>query len=115
MKRRFILIGCLVLVLGADPAQAVQEAILTANSLVAKYRSSIQQYRDYKANQQNAAARELLTSAEVFVCPRDTKVEVIARDAAIAQVRIKRLDANAQPISLYFWTLSGQLRNLPRQ
>ena len=36
-------------------------------------------------------------------------------DESIAKVKLSRLDENAQPVTLYFWTLAEQLKILPQE
>jgi hypothetical protein len=115
VKKAAIAVGIfMVITLMATPAQAVQEAILTADALVSKYQSSIQEYQRLKKMRKNGSARKLLQSNHVFICPRDTKVEVVNVGGELAKVRLRRLDPDANPISMYFWTLAKQLRLLPQ-
>ena len=114
MKAVVVFILFSALTLQVIPAAATQEAILTADSMVARYRSSLEQYLEHKSNYRNAAARQLITSEKVFVCPRDTRVEIVRLEKNIARIRLWRLDSKANVVGLYFWTLPSRLKSLPR-
>ena len=101
------------LLLAAMPTVASQEAVIPAYSFVSAFQSSMEQYRNFINNQNRAAARKLLNSEKVFLSPRDVRVEVVTVDESIAKVKLSRLDENAQPVTLYFWTLAEQLKILP--
>jgi hypothetical protein len=104
-----------VLIIAVMPVHANRAAVIPAYSFVSAFQSSMQQYRNFINDQNRAAARKLLTSEKVFLSPRDIRVEVVDVDENIAKVRLSRLDENAQPITLYFWTLSDQLKMLPQE
>ena len=110
MKVKVAVFVFIVLIFHAMSAQAVQEAILPANALVSKHQSSIKEYQELKEKRKNASARKLLTSNKVFICPRDTKVEVVKFGETLAKVRLSRLGSNAEPVTMYFWTLAKQLK-----
>jgi hypothetical protein len=96
-------------------ADANQAAVIPAYSLVSAFHSSMKEYRNFINNQNRAAARKLLNSEKVFLSPRDVRVEVVTVDESIAKVKLNRLDENAQPVTLYFWTLAEQLKILPQE
>ena len=114
MKAVFIFPLIIILILHVTPALATQEAILAADSMVSKYRSSLEQYHVNRSNHRNAAARQLITSEKVFVCPRDTRVEIVRLEKNIARIRLWRLDSKANVVGLYFWTLPSRLKSLPQ-
>ena len=115
MKKIGIAVGIfLVLTLMATPAQAIQEAIVPAYALVSKNQSSIREYQNLKEMRKNGSARKLLQSNQVFICPRDTKVEIVTVGGELAKVRLRRLDHNANPVTMHFWTLVKQLKLLPQ-
>ena len=114
MRVRLAVFVFIVLTFNAMPAQAIQEAILPAYALVSENQSSIKEYQTLIEERKNASARKLLKSNQVFICPRDTKVEVVTLSEKLAKVRLSRLDANAKPIAIYFWTLAKQLKKLPQ-
>jgi hypothetical protein len=103
------------LIHSAMPADANQAAVIPAYSLVSAFHSSMKEYRTYINDQNRAAARKLLNSEKVFLSPRDVRVEVVMVDESIAKVKLSRLDENAQPVTLYFWTLAEQLKILPQE
>ena len=110
MKIKVAIFVFIVLIFNAMPAQAIQEAILPAYALVSKHQSAIKEYQELKQKRKNASARKLLTSNKVFICPRDTKVEVVKFGETLAKVRLSRLGSNAEPVTMYFWTLAKQLK-----
>ncbi|MCB2144894.1 MAG: hypothetical protein KQI81_00360 [Deltaproteobacteria bacterium] len=103
------------LILSAMPVYANPAAVIPAYSYVSAFQSSMKEYQNFMINQNRAAARKLLNSEKVFLSPRDIRVEVVAVDESIAKVRLSRLDENAQPVTLYFWTLAEQLKILPQE
>ena len=103
------------LIHSAMPADANQAAVIPAYSLVSAFHSSMKEYRNFINDQNRAAARKLLNSEKVFFSPRDIRVEVVMVDESIAKVKLSRLDENAQPVTLYFWTLAEQLKILPQE
>ena len=110
MKVKVAVFVFIVLIFNAMPAQALQEAILPAYALVSEHQSSIKEYQELKEKRKNASARKLLTSNKVFICPRDTKVEVVKFGETLAKVKLSRLGSNAEPVTMYFWTLTKQLK-----
>ena len=103
------------LIHSAMPADANQAAVIPAYSLVSAFHSSMKEYRNFINDENRAAARKLLNSEKVFLSPRDIRVEVVMVDESIAKVKLSRLDENAQPVTLYFWTLVEQLKILPQE
>ena len=103
------------LIHSAMPADANQAAVIPAYSLVSAFHSSMKEYRNFINDENRAAARKLLNSEKVFLSPRDIRVEVVMVDESIAKVKLSRLDENAQPVTLYFWTLAEQLKILPQE
>ena len=103
------------LIHSAMPADANQAAVIPAYSLVSAFHSSMKEYRNFINDQNRAAARKLLNSEKVFLSPRDIRVEVVMVDESIVKVKLSRLDENAQPVTLYFWTLAEQLKILPQE
>ena len=101
------------LMLTAMPVYANQAAVIPAYSLVSAFQASMKEYQNFINSQNRAAARKLLNSDKVFLSPRDVRVEVVEVDESIAKVKLSRLNDNAQPIILYFWTLAEQLKMLP--
>lgn len=114
MKIKTILFVFIVVMFNAAPAQALQEAILAANALVSPHHSVLEEYQRLKAKQKNASAKKLIRSNQVFICPRDTRVEVVVFKETLARIKLSRLDNNAEPISMHFWTLADHLRMLPQ-
>ena len=114
IKVKIVFIILILLLVNAAPAQALQEAILPAYALVSEHHSALKQYQRLKATRKNASAKKLIRSKQVFICPRDTKVEVVVFKEKLARIKLSRLDNNAQPISIHFWTLTEQLRMLPQ-
>ena len=102
------------LTLTAMPVYAKQ-AVIPAYSLVSAFQSSMKEYQNFINSQNRAAARKLINSEKVFLSPRDVRVEVVTVYESIAKVKLSRLDDNAQPVTLYFWTLAEQLRMLPQE
>jgi hypothetical protein len=103
------------LILTAMPVYANQAAVIPAYSLVSAFQSSMKEYQTFINSQNRVAARKLLNSEKVFLSPRDVRVEVVTVDESIAKVKLSRLDDNAQPVTLYFWTLAEQLKMLPQE
>ena len=103
------------LILSVMPGYANQAAVIPAYSCVSAFQASMKEYQNFMINQNRAAARKLLNSEKVFLSPRDIRVEVVAFEESIAKVKLSRLDENAQPVTLYFWTLAEQLRILPQE
>ena len=112
MKVKTAIFVFVVLMFSAAPAQALQEAILPAYALVSEHHAALKEYQRLKAIRKNASAKKLLRSKQVFICPRDTKVEVVVFKEKLARIKLRRLDNNAKPISIHFWTLAEQLRML---
>ena len=108
----FVLVA---LMLTAMPVYANQAAVIPAYSLVSAFPSSMKEYQAFINSQNRAAARKLLNSEKVFLSARDVRVEVVTVDKSIAKVKLSRLDDNAQPVTLYFWTLAEQLKMLPQE
>jgi hypothetical protein len=104
-----------ILICAAMPVYANQAAVIPAYSFVSAFQPSMKEYQHFINNQNRAAARKLLYSEKVFLSPRDIRVEVVAIDENIAKVKLSRLDDNAQPVTLYFWTLAEQLKILPQE
>lgn len=98
----------------AIPVHATQAAVIPAYACVSAFQSSMKEYHDLLDNQNNAGAKKLLASRKIFLSPRDVKVEVVAVDENIVKVKLSRLDENAKPVTLYFWTLAEQLKILPQ-
>jgi hypothetical protein len=99
----------------AMPADATQTAVIPAYACVSAFQSSMREYHAFLDKQNNAAAKKLLKSKKIFLSPRDVKVEVVTVDENIAKVKLSRLDENAEPVTLYFWTLAQQLKMLPQE
>ena len=97
----------------ASTVCANENAIIPAYACVSKFHSSMKQYKELVDKQNRAGARKLLRAEKVFLSPKDVKVEVVALVDNIAKVRLHRLNEKAQPVALYFWTLSDQLRLIP--
>lgn len=95
------------------PVHAAQEAIIPAYAYVSAFQSSMAEYKHLIDKQNHAAARKLLNSRKVFVSPKDIKVEVVSSRNNIAKIRLDQLNKNAEPVTLYFWTLADQLKFLP--
>jgi predicted nucleotide-binding protein len=92
------------------PAHAAQEAIIPAYAYVSAFKSSMAEYKNLIEKQNRSAARKMVNSRKIFISPKDIKVEVVSSTDSIAKVRINQLDKNAQPITLYFYTLVDQLK-----
>ena len=105
----------LVIIGAAMPVFATQTAVIPAYAFVSLFQSSMREYQTFIDNHNRAAARKLLRSEKVFLSPRDVKVEVVTFDDIIAKVKVDRLDENAKPVTLYFWTLAEQLKWLPQE
>ena len=103
------------LIFAAMPVYANQAAVIPAYSLVSAFQSSMKEYQTFINSQNRVAARKLLNSEKVFLSPRDVRVEVVTVNESIAKVKLSRLDDNAQPVTLYFWTLAEQLKMLPQE
>lgn len=99
----------------AMPVGANQTAIIPAYSFVSVFQSSMKAYQTYLDAQNRVAARKLIASEEVFLSPRDIKVEVVTVDDSLVKVKLNRLDQNAEPITLYFWALAKELKFLPQE
>lgn len=99
----------------AMPVHATQAAVIPAYACVSAFQSSMMEYRNFIDNQNNAAAKKLLHSEKIFLSPRDVRVEVVTIDKNIVKVKLRRLNENAEPVTLYFWTLAEQLKMLPRE
>jgi len=99
----------------AMPVYANQAAVIPAYSFVSAYQSSMKEYHNFIDKQNRAAARKLLNSEKIFLSPRDVKVEIVTFDENIVKVKLSRLDENAEPVTLYFWTLAEQLKILPQE
>jgi hypothetical protein len=93
-------------------AYAGQDAIIPAYAYVSTCKSSMSEYKSLIDKQKRAAARKLLNSRKVFISPKDIKVEVVSSKGNIAKVRLNQLDKNAEPVTLYFYTLADQLKRL---
>jgi hypothetical protein len=115
MTVKFAVFVLAALMLTAMPVYANQAAVIPAYSLVSAFQSSMKEYQTFINSQNHAAARKLLNSEKVFLSPRDVRVEVVKVDESIAKVKLSRLDDNAQPVTLYFWTLAEQLKMLPQE
>ncbi|MFO7713790.1 hypothetical protein [Desulfosarcina sp.] len=113
LKNKFLVIAALIL--AALPAFANQAAVIPAYALVSAFQSSMQEYQTLMRSQNRVAARQLLNSEKIFLAPRDVRVEIVTVDACIAKVRLRRLNENAEPVTLYFWTLTEQLKMLPQE
>ena len=114
MKIKTVVFVFMVSMFNAAPAQALQEAILAANALVSPHHSALEKYQRLKEKQKNASAKELIRSNQVFICPRGTRVEVVVLKEKLARIKLSRLDNNAKPISMHFWTPTDHLRMLPQ-
>ncbi|WP_155316939.1 hypothetical protein [Desulfosarcina alkanivorans] len=115
MTLRFTVFVFIFLSMAAMPAAATQTAVIPAYACVSASPSSMKAYQRFIDSQNNAAAKKLLRSRKIFLSPRDIKVEVVAVDDNIAKVRLSRLDENARPVTLYFWTPAEQLKLIPPQ
>ena len=115
MTVKFAVFVLVALMLTAMPVYANQEAVVPAYSFVSAFQSSMKEYQIFINSQNRAAARKLLNSEKVFLSARDVRVEVVMVDKSIAKVKLSRLDDNAQPVTLYFWTLAEQLKMLPQE
>jgi hypothetical protein len=115
MTKKVTVFVLTALILFVMPAGANQAAVIPAYSLVSAFQSSIREYQTFINCQNRVAARKLLNSEKVFFSPRDVRVEVVTVDKSIAKVKLRRLNENAQPITLYFWTLADQLKMLPQR
>lgn len=115
MNVKIIVVALIAMLLTAMHAYATQSAVIPAYACVSAFQSSMREYHSFRDNQNHAAAKKLLRSKEIFLSPRDVKVEVVAVDKNIVKVKLSRLDHNAQPVTLYFWTLAEQLKILPQQ
>lgn len=113
MKLIFAGLAFLALILTWMPVHGAQHAIIPAYAYVSTFQSSMMEYKDLIEKQNRAAARKLLDSRKVFLAPKDIKVEVVTSKNNIAKVRLNQLNKNAEPVSLYFWTLAEQLKFLP--
>jgi hypothetical protein len=114
MKPIIVVFTLITMILSTVSVYANQAAVIPAYSFVSAFKSSMQEYQDLMDKQNRAAARKLLNSEKVFLSPRDVRVEIVMVEKDIAQVKMDRLDENAKLITLYFWTLSNQLKFLPK-
>ena len=115
MKVKVVFFVFAALILTAMPVYANQAAVIPAYSLVSAFQSSMKEYQTLINSQNRAAARKLLNSEKVFLSPRDVRVEVVTVEESIAKVKLSRLNHNAKPVTLYFWTLAEQLKMLPQE
>lgn len=113
VKIVFLVLATMTLI--TMPAHATQAAVIPAYAYVSAFQSSMQEYLHYISIQNRAAARQLLISEKVFLAPRDVRVEVVAVVENIVKVKLNRLNENAEPVALYFWTLAEQLKILPQE
>ena len=113
---KFIIAGLsfLAMILTWMPVYGAQHAIIPTYACVSAFQSSMMEYKDFIDKQNRAAARKLLHSRKVFLSPKDIKVEVVTCKNNIVKVRLNQLNENAEPIALYFWTLTEQLKFLPQ-
>jgi len=103
------------MIVSVMPIYASQAAIVPAYAFVSVSQSSMKEYHALIGSHNRVAARKLIDSEKVFLTPRDIKVEVVTFDQSIAKVKLSRLNENAEPITLYFWTLADQLKFLPQE
>ena len=115
MKVKITVFVFITMIFNAMPVYADQSAIIPAYSFISAFQSSMREYQNFIDAQNRAAARKLLASEEIFLSPRDVKVEVVTVDESIVKVKLSRLDENAEPITLYFWALAKQLKFLPQE
>jgi hypothetical protein len=115
MNVKIAVVMLIIMIFTAMPVCATQTAVIPAYAFVSAFQSSMKEYQTFIDNNNRAAARKLLRSEKVFLSPRDIKVEVVIFDDSIAKVKVDRLDENAKPITLYFWTLAEQLKLLPQE
>jgi hypothetical protein len=115
MKVKIAIFILITMLATSTSVYATQAAVIPAYSFVSAFQSSMKEYQAFIDNQNRAAARKLLNSEEVFLSPRDVKVEVVKFDKSIVKVKLSRLDEKAKPITLYFWTLTEQLKILPQE
>ena len=115
MKVKIAVFFVFILIVVALPASANQAAIIPAYAFVSATQSSMKEYHHLIGAKKRAAARQLIASEKVFLSPRDVKVEVVTFDQSIAKVKLSRLDENAEPITLYFWTLADQLKFIQQE
>ena len=113
MKLFFAVIILLATIFTWVPARAAQHAIIPAYAYVSVFQSSMMEYKNHIDSQNRAAARKLLNSRKVFLSPKDIKVEVVTSRNNIAKVSLNQLNKNAEPVTVYFWTLADQLKFLP--
>lgn len=103
------------IVLAFEPVHANRAAIIPAYALVSESATSIRRYQHFMDAQNRVAAKKLLATEAVFLSPRDVKVEIVTVDAKLVKVKLRRLDNNARPITLYFWALADQLKFIPEK
>lgn len=115
MKVKILLFVLMTMIITTMPVYATQAAVIPAYAFVSAFQSSMREYQNFIDSQNRAAARKLLNSEKVFLSPRDVRVEVVAFDQNIVKVKLNRLDENAEPVTLYFWTLAEQLKILPQE
>ena len=108
-------IALISMIIAWVPVYADQEAIIPTYAYVSAFKSSMAEYKSLIDKQNRAAAKKLLNSKKVFLSPKDIKVEVVSSNNNIAKVRLDHLNQNAEPVTLYFWTLADQLKFLPHQ
>ena len=114
MKGKTAVFVLITMIFTAMPVYATQAAVIPAYAFVSAVQSSMREYQNFIDNQNHTAARKLLNSEKIFLSPRDVKVEVVTFDKNIVKVKLSRLDENAKPVTLYFWTLAEQLKFLPQ-
>ncbi len=113
MKGKIIAVCLIVLSFSAQFSFATEAAVVPAYAYVSMQKSSIQAYNAYINNQNRVAARKLLQSDKVFLSPKDIRVEIVKVDRNLAKVKMSRLDENAKPVTLFFWTIADQLKSFP--
>ena len=109
MSGRMVALGCILLFFAALPLPAAQMAVVPAYAWVSMNRSSMQAYQDCLDDQNRVAARDLSRTEKVFRSPKDLKVEIVEIEKKIAKVKMSRLDQNAKPVTVFFWTIRDQL------
>ena len=103
------------LIFSTMPVYASRLAVIPAYAFVSAYHSSMLAYQHFMEGQNRAAAKQLLNSEKIFRAPRDVRVEVVAFEEKLVKVKLNRLNENAEPVTLYFWTLAEQLKMLPQK
>jgi hypothetical protein len=109
MKAKMVTLGCMLMLFSSLPAVAAQMAVVPAYAWVSLNKSSMQAYQDYLDDQNRMAARNLSRAEKIFRSPKDLKVEVVKIDKKIAKVKMSRLDEQAKPVTVFFWTIRDQL------